>query len=96
MKFRYPVSNPRQGGDSQSSPSNPHLDGRTTYQFYIDLGDLRDAQLRQLMEDLCQEVVHRELNVPPRISPPSCWRTPAGDRDPDVDDEEGSFPRGRG
>ena len=39
------------------SPSNPQPDGRTACQFQMDLGD---AQLRQLMEDLCQEVAHRE------------------------------------
>ena len=31
----------------------------------MDLGDLGDAQLRQPMEELHQEVAHRELNVPP-------------------------------
>ena len=45
----------------QPSSSNPYLEGRTLCQFHMDLGD---AQLRQLMEDLCQEVAHRELNVP--------------------------------
>ena len=43
----------------QPSTSNPHPDGRTSHQFHMDLGDLGDAQLRQLMEDLCQEVAHR-------------------------------------
>ena len=45
----------------QSSPSDPHLDGRTPCQFQMDLGD---TQLKQLMEDLCREVALRELNVP--------------------------------
>ena len=31
----------------------------------MDLGDPGDAQLRLLMEDLCQEVALRELNAPP-------------------------------
>ena len=47
----------------QSPPNNPHPDGRVPHQFQIDLGDLEDAQLRQLMEDLQWEVAHRELNV---------------------------------
>ena len=58
--------------------------------------DLKDAQLRQLMEDLNQEVAHRELNVPPRGSPMGLWRTLAGDRDSNVDDEEVTFLGGRG
>ena len=77
----------------QPSPSNPQPDWRTPHQFQIDLGD---AQLRQFMEDLCQEVTHRELNVPPRTLHLGCWRTPAGDGDPNVDDQEVTFPRGRG
>ena len=46
-------------------PSNPHPDGRAPHQFHMDLGDHGDAQLRKLMENLQQEVAHRELNVPP-------------------------------
>ena len=57
----------------QPPPSNPHPDGRTPHQFQVDLGDLGDAQLRQLMEDLCQEVALRELNVPPRDPPLGRW-----------------------
>ena len=49
----------------QPSPSDPHPEGRTHCQFQIDLGNLGDAQLRHLMEDLCQEVALGELNVPP-------------------------------
>ena len=44
-------------------PNHPPV--TPTYQFQMDLGDLWDAQLRQLMEDLCKEVVHRELNASP-------------------------------
>ena len=50
----------------QSPLSNPHLDGRAPHQFHMDLGN---GQLRQLMEDLCQEVAHRELNALPGAQP---------------------------
>ena len=56
----------------QPSPSNPHLDGRTQHQFQMDLGDLGDAQLRQLKKDICQEVALRELNAPQGTH---CWAT---------------------
>ena len=62
----------------------------------MDLGDLGDAQLWQLMEDLQQEVVHRELNMSPRGPPLGHWRIPAGGKDPDVEDEEVTFPGGMG
>ena len=71
----------------QLSPSDPHLDERTPHQFQMDLGDLWDAQLRQLMEDL----YHRELNVPPRDPPSGHWGTPAGHGNPNVDDQEVTF-----
>ena len=60
------------------------------------LRDLGDAQLWQLMEDLWQEVAHRELSVSPRSPPLGCWRTPMGNRDPNVEDEEVTFLGGRG
>ena len=50
----------------QPSPSNPQLDGRTPHQYQMDLRDLGDAQLRQVMENLCQEVSLRELNESPQ------------------------------
>ena len=55
-----------------SPPRNPQPDGRAPCQFHMALGDLGDAQLWQLMEDLWQEVAHRELNVPLRAQP---WAT---------------------
>ena len=79
---------------SWSPPSDPHPDGRAPHQFHMDLRDLGDAQLWQLMEDLWQEVVHRELNVSPRGPPLGSWRTPTGGRDPNVEDEEVTFPGG--
>ena len=48
------------------------------------------------MEDLCQDIALRELNVPPRDPLFGQWETQAGNRDPDVDDQEATFPRGRG
>ena len=62
MHLWYPVSNPRRGG-------YPHSEGRALHQFHMDLGDLGDAQLRQLMEDLQQEVAQRELNASPGTHP---------------------------
>ena len=58
--------------------------------------DLGDAQLRQLMEDLQQEVAHRELNMPSRGPTMGGWRIPAREGDPNVDDEEVIFLGGRG
>ena len=48
----------------QPSTSNLHPDGRTPNQFQMGLGD---AQLRQFMEDLHQEIALRELNAPSGI-----------------------------
>ena len=62
----------------------------------MDLGDLGDAQLWQLMEDLQQEVAHRGLNASPMGQPLGHWRTPAGCGNPDVEDEEVTFQGGRG
>ena len=61
----------------------------------MDLRDLGDAHLWQLMENLWQEVAHRELNASLRGPPLGCWRTLAGVGDPNVDDEEVMFPGGR-
>ena len=58
--------------------------------------DLGDSQLRQLMEDLWQEVAHRELNAPSGGPTVGCWRILVGDGYPNVDDEEVTFLRGRG
>ena len=46
-----------------SPPNNPYLDGKAPHQFHMNLGD---AQLRQLMEDLWQEVSQREVNASPQ------------------------------
>ena len=43
------------------------------------------------MEDLWQEVAHGELNASPMGPPLGHWRTPAGGRDPNVEDEEVTF-----
>ena len=47
------------------------------------------------MEDLCQEVALQELNTPPRDPSPTPWGNPVGNSDPNVDDQEVIFPRGR-
>ena len=44
--------------------------------------------------DLCQEVALRDLNALPRDPPPTLWGNPVGNRDPDMDDQEVTFPRG--
>ena len=59
---------PNMKEEPQPSISDPHQGGRTPHQFQADLGD---AELWQLMEDLCWEVVLRELNAPPRDPPPT-------------------------
>ena len=43
---------------SWSPPSNLHPEGRAPHQFHMALGDLGDAHLWQLMEDLQQQVAH--------------------------------------
>ena len=62
-------------------------------QFQMDLGD---AQLRQLMEDLCQEVALRELNVPPQGPTIRLMEDPSKKWGPNVDYQELTFLRGRG
>ena len=78
------------------SPSDPNPGGKTPHQLQANLEDLGDAELWHLMEDLCWEVAHRELNVSPRDPPPTPWGNPVGNRDPDVDDQEVTFLRGGG
>ena len=91
--LQAPSSDPNREEGPQPSPSDPHLGGRTLCQFQANLGDLGKAELRQLMEDLCQEVALRELNVPPRNPPLTPWGNPVGNRDPNVDDQEVTFLR---
>ena len=60
------------------------------------LGILQMMGLWQLMEDLCWEVALRELTAPQRDPPPKPGGNPVGNGDPDVDDQEVTFPnRGR-
>ena len=91
-----PHPNPDREGNPQHSPHDCHLGGSTPCQLQANLGDLAGDELWQLMEDLCQEVTLRELNIPPRDPPPIPWGNPVGNGDPDVDDWEVTFPRGRG
>ena len=70
---------------SQLPPSNPHPEESLLPPFQV---ALRDAQLRQLMEDFRQEAAHRELTRS-HIGPPlGDWRTPASGMDADLEDEE--------
>ena len=47
------------------SPNDPHRGGKTPCQLQANLGDLVDAKLWKLMEDLHQEVTLKEINAPP-------------------------------
>ena len=87
---------PDRGEEPPPSPSDPHLGGRTPHQFQEDLGDLGDAELRQLMDDLYWEVTLRELNAPHRDPLPNPWENQVGNGDPKVDDQEVTFLRGGG
>ena len=78
-----------------SSPRNPQPYGRAPHQFHMAHGDLGDAQLWELMEDLQQEVGNREFSTSLRDPPLGHWRTPAGCGDPNVEDEEVTFLGGR-
>ena len=62
----------------------------------MSLGDLGDAQLRQLMEDLHWEVTLGELNMPSRDPLLTPWGNLVANGDPDMDDQEVTFTRGRG
>ena len=53
---------------SLSPPSDPDPEERPPSPFQMALRDLRDAQLRQLMEDLWQEVAQRDLTTSPIYS----------------------------
>ena len=87
---------PQKGRRFPSHPCNPHPDWRAPHLFHMELRDLGDAKLWQLMEDLWQEVVHRELSASPMGPLLGCWRTLAGGGDPDVEDEEVTFLGERG
>ena len=48
------------------------------------------------MEELCREIALCELNAPLRNPPQTPWGNPMGNGNPDVDDQEVTFPRGGG
>ena len=52
--------------------------------------------MNQLLEDLCQEITHCELNAHPRSPPPMPWEHPSGSGNPNEDDQEVTFLRGGG
>ena len=66
------------------------------WHLQVELGNLADHELHQLMEDLCQEITHRELNAPPRSPPPIPWGHPSWSGNPNADDQEVTFLRGGG
>ena len=83
---------PSEGKEDVHSPTSYPQPSRETQQHLTtDLGDLVDDKLHQLMEDLCQEVILCELNVPPKSPPPVPWRDPASNGGLDEDDQEVTF-----
>ena len=88
---------PLEGEWEPHSPAeNPHLGVETLHHCQADLGDLADQEMYQLIEDLTWEVTLGELNAPPRSPPPMPLGNPAGSGDPDMDDQEVTFLRGKG
>ena len=51
-------------GEPHSPAENSYPDGDTLHFLQVDLGDLADQELHELLEDLCQDVAHCELNAP--------------------------------
>ena len=60
-------SPPSEEGELHPPTDNPNLSGETLWHLQVELGNLADHELHQLMEDLCQEIAHHELNVPPEV-----------------------------
>ena len=85
---------PDREGNPQHSSHGCHPGGSTPHQLQVNLGNLADDELQQLMEDVMWDVTLRQLNAPPD-SPLTPCRNPVGNRDPDVDDWEFTFLRGR-
>ena len=54
-------------GDPHTPTGNPHLGGHTPHLLQAELGNLADEGLRQLVEDLHQEIALCELHAPPAI-----------------------------
>ena len=93
------IQPPPSNGEEEphTSPSNPHLGGRSPQHLKANLGNLRGNELQQLMEELCREITLWELNATPPSNPPqTLWGNPMGSGDPDANDWEVTFPRGGG
>ena len=92
--WKTPISTLRRGrGNSIQSLIIPTPVGETPWHHQVELGDPSDHELCQLMEDLCQEIAHCELNVTPRSPPPMPLGHPSGSRNPNEDDQEVTFLR---
>ena len=52
-------------GEVHTPPQQTLPSGGTLYHLQAELGDLDDHKLRQLIEDLTQEIVQCEFTVPP-------------------------------
>ena len=60
-------------GKLHSPTDNPHPSGETPWYLQAELGNLADHELCEPVEDLCQEIAHCELNVPPTSPLPTPW-----------------------
>ena len=83
-------------GDPHSPTGNLHLDGVTQHCLQAELGNLTDQELQQLMEDLYQEITLCKLHASPSNPQPTPWEEPSGSGNLNGDDQEVTFPRGRG
>ena len=88
-------SEPSKGdGELHTPPQQFPPSGGTVHHLQVDLGDLANHELRQLVEELHQEITQCGMNAPLSSPPPSEWACPLGSREPKEDDQEVTFPGG--
>ena len=88
-------SNPTTGdGGPCTPPQQSPLCEETLHHLHTQLGDHDDSELRQLIQDLSQEILQCGLTVPPSNPPPHDWTHPLGSQEPEEDDREVTFPGG--
>ena len=88
-------SNPTTGDRGPCTPPQQSpLCKETLRHLYAQLWDLDDSELRQLVQDLSQEISQRGLTVPPSNPPPHDWTCPSDSQEPKEDDWEVTFPGG--
>ena len=81
-------------GEPHTPPQQTPPSGGTLHHLQAELGDLNEHELRQLIEDLTQEIAQCKLTVPPSNPTPNEWICPLGSREPKEDDQEVTFPGG--